>query len=207
MCGRYYVNEEAWAKMREDFPEMPETNPFMHFGDIAPSMKAVSFVSGTETDIEAALPVAEVQKGVRLALLTWGFKQYVNKSMIINARAESLLNKPMFSDSARRRRCVLPASGFYEWDKDKQKVTFTDPDQPVIYLAGIYRQDGAQKRFVIITREANESIIKVHDRMPLIIATDKVRNWLYDDESLETFLTGPLPQLNALREYEQLTLF
>ena len=57
MCGRYYVNEEAWARMREDFSELPEANPFMHFGDVTPAMPAVSLTAAgvTEAGLQAAL--------------------------------------------------------------------------------------------------------------------------------------------------------
>ena len=143
MCGRYYVNEEAWARMRESFEELPEANPFMHFGDV----------------------------------------------------------------TRRCRRCVLPASGFYEWDRSKEKVTFTLTGEPVIYLAGIYRPYGPENRFVIITREANESMLPVHDRMPLMISPQYVRDWLHDTDRMRNILQEPLPQLLAKRDYEQLSLF
>ena len=105
------------------------------------------------------------------------------------------------------RRCVLPASGFYEWDRSKEKVTFTLTDEPVIYLAGIYRPYGQENRFVIITREANESMLPVHDRMPLMIRPRDVRDWLHDADRMRDILQEPLPQLLAKRDYEQLSLF
>ena len=194
MCGRYYVNEEAWAKMRMDFPDLTDANPFMRTGDLTPAMSAVSLVGGEK-------------KPVEVSLLTWGFKGFDGKSLIINARAESILQKPTFADSVRQRRCVLPASGFYEWDRKKEKVTFTLPGEPLIYLAGIYRPYGDEKRFVIITREANESMAGVHERMPLLIAPEDVQDWICDSAGTEELLAQKLPQLEGKREYEQLSLF
>ena len=80
-------------------------------------------------------------------------------------------------------------------------MTFTLPDDPVMYLGGIYK-DG---RFVIITREANESELKVHDRMPLIIGD--VEKWVNDKSAIKHFLTQPQPELCRERAYEQLRLF
>ena len=194
MCGRYYVNEEAWARMRESFEELPEANPFMHFGDVTPAMPAVSLTAGEDEQVS-------------VSPLIWGFPGFDKKQLIINARAEGIETKPMFAESVLTRRCVLPASGFYEWDRSKEKVTFTLTGEPVIYLAGIYRPYGSENRFVIITREANESMLPVHDRMPLMISPQCVRDWLHDTDRMRNILQEPLPQLLAKRDYEQLSLF
>ena len=190
MCGRYYVNEETWARMREDFKELPEANPFMHFGDVTPAMPAVSLTAG-----------------LQVTPLIWGFPGFDKKQLIINARAEGIEKKPTFAESILARRCVLPASGFYEWDRSKEKVTFTLTSEPVIYLAGIYRPYGDEQRFVIITREANDSMLPVHDRMPLMIRPRDVRDWLHDTDRMRDILQEPLPELFAKRDYEQLSLF
>ena len=192
MCGRYFVDEDMWDKVRNDFPELTETNPFRRSGDITPAMGAASLTQGDE--------------GVQVSSLIWGFPGF-DKKLIINARAEGIEDKPTFAESIQQRRCVLPASGFYEWNRHKEKVTFTDPDVPVIYLAGIFRPYGDEDRFVIITREANESMLPVHDRMPLMIKADQVRDWIHDPAATEEFLHQALPQLEGKRDYEQLTLF
>ena len=199
MCGRYYVNEEAWARMREDFRELPEVNPFMHFGDVTPAMPAVS--------LTAAQPGVDAVAAVAVTPLTWGFPGFDKNKLIINARAKGIEKKPTFAESLLTRRCVLPASGFYEWDRSKEKVTFTLTDEPVIYLAGIYRPYGQENRFVIITREANESMLPVHDRMPLMIRPRDVRDWLHDADRMRDILQEPLPRLLAKCDYEQLSLF
>lgn len=202
MCGRYYINEEAWKVVRDDFPELTETNPFMNptlrLGDITPAMNVVSLVAADSR---------ETGQPIRTAPLLWGFPGFDGKSLIINARAEGIADKPTFAESIRARRCVLPASGFYEWDRSRQKVTFTLDGRPVIYLAGIYRPYGDEQRFVIITREANASMTPVHDRMPLMIDPADVRTWINDPSATESFLTRQLPQLQAKRDYEQLSLF
>ena len=251
MCGRYYVNEEAWSKLREQFPELSRTGPTqaagqpkgsVHAGmqdtpwmsdgknsgdimpamqaargDITPAMQAAAIVAGTgHAGIGSGVRgTREQERGasktsahaLALVPLTWGFIGYDGKSLIINARAESILTKPTFAESIRERRCVLPAAGFYEWDRERQKVTFTDPAEPVIYLAGIYRPYGDDMRFAVITREANESMRPVHDRMPLMIAPEQVRTWIRDPAAAQEMLREPMPQLQAKRDYEQLSLF
>ena len=220
MCGRYYINEEAWEVVRDDFPELTETNPFMNpslrLGDITPAMNVVSLVAvdsretgqlAVHRETGQAADSQETDQPIRPAPLLWGFPGFDGKSLIINARAEGIADKPTFAESIRARRCVLPASGFYEWDRSRQKVTFTLDGRPVIYLAGIYRPYGDEQRFVIITREANASMTPVHDRMPLMIDPADVRTWINDPSATESFLTRQLPQLQAKRDYEQLSLF
>ena len=101
----------------------------------------------------------------------------------------------------------MPAAGFYEWDKEKNKVTFFRKDKSPIYLAGFYQLSENHDSFVILTTAANESMIRVHDRMPLMIEKDKVRDWLYNNEAAKEMLSADMPLLDSSREYEQLSLF
>ena len=197
MCGRYYYDDYMWLDLRNDFPELDPTLPPGMFhgkiearGDIAPSMNAISLTGSEGT-------------GLRPACLSWGFKGR-GGTLLINARAETVTVRPTFADSVQARRCVLPASGFYEWDGRRRKFRFTSEEGPLIYLAGIWRPDGDAERFVIITREANDSMRPVHDRMPLMIARENVRDWITRPEKTEEFLKQPLPQLRAERDDDQL---
>jgi len=194
MCGRYYVEEETWDVVRSDFPELSCGVPVFPSGDIMPSMNAPSLVPNN-------------RNGLQTASLTWGFPGFNDGKLIINARAEGIADKPTFADSIRKRRCVLPAAGFYEWDRSKQKVGFTLADMPILYLAGVYRPYGEALRFVIITREANESMLPVHDRMPLIIPSGNVKDWIFDPDAAKELLIQPQPPLKAERRYEQMSLF
>ena len=97
-----------------------------------------------------------VAGAVRFFPMRWG---YTGKKLLINARSESAVQKPTFSDSLRHHRCVIPAAGFYEWDRSRDKVSFFIKEKPVLYLAGLFRPEGSDLRFVILTREANESML------------------------------------------------
>ena len=195
MCGRYYIKEDCWDKAAEDFSILKDrTDGTLPCGDISPGMPAVSITAGRQTE-------AAVQT------LLWGFAGFARGKRIINARSEGVRQKPLFADSFRERRCVLPCSGFYEWDARKEKVTFTLSGENVLYLAGIFRPYGEEKHFVILTREANASMQPVHDRMPLLIRKEDVVSWLTDYQAAEEILMKPLPELQAKRDYEHYSLF
>ena len=191
-------------------------------GDYTPAMKAMALVGGASsgpasetgsiasgnangsladiTGRESGSPRRELTPQV----LQWGFPGFDKGKLLINARAESVKDRPTFRGSFEQGRCVLPAAGFYEWDRSKEKVTFTVPDRPILYLAGIWRPYGPEKRFVILTREANASMAPVHDRMPLILTREEVAPWVSERAEAERLLVKELPMLKAERPYEQL---
>ena len=137
----------------------------------------------------------------------WGFPGFQGKQVIFNARCESAMEKPMFRDSIRHGRMVVPAAWFYEWNRRKEKNTFYRKDRPVLFMAGCCRQyeDGA--RFVILTTGANASMKPVHDRMPLILEEDEIAPWILDGGQAEHILHKTPCLLERRADYEQLTLF
>ena len=193
MCGRYFWTHDAEDALEEDFPELVDEllrqAHMLRAGDYTPAMKALALTGG---------------KTLAAQVLQWGFPGFDKGKLLINARAESVKDRPTFSRSFEQGRCVLPAAGFYEWDKSKEKVTFTVPDRPILYLAGIWRPYGPEKRFVILTREANASMAPVHDRMPLILTREEVAPWVSERAEAERLLVKELPMLKAERPYEQL---
>ena len=194
MCGRYFWTHDAEDALEEDFPELVDEllrqAHMLRAGDYTPAMKALALTGG---------------KTLAAQVLQWGFPGFDKGKLLINARAESVKDRPTFSRSFEQGRCVLPAAGFYEWDKSKEKVTFTVPDKPILYLAGIWRPYGPEQRFVILTREANASMAPVHDRMPLILTREEVAPWVSERAEAERLLVKELPMLKAERPYEQLT--
>jgi putative SOS response-associated peptidase YedK len=211
MCGRYFWTHDAEDALEEDFPELVgqilQQADSLRAGDYTPAMKAIALTGGAggvaegRTGNESGSPRRELTPQV----LQWGFPGFDKGKLLINARAESVKDRPTFSRSFEQGRCVLPAAGFYEWDRSKEKVTFTVPDRPILYLAGIWRPYGPEKRFVILTREANASMAPVHDRMPLILTREEVAPWVGERAEAERLLVKELPMLKAERPYEQLT--
>ncbi len=195
MCGRYFCGDLTAYEV-EDELELEHNSLLLTSGDVTPGM--------TPRVLTATRSGAE--KLIRIADMFWGIAGRDNKLMI-NARSESVLDKPMFADSFESRRCVMPAAGFYEWDKDRNKVTFYKKDKGPIYLAGFYQLAGNRDSFVILTTAANDSMIRVHDRMPLMIDMTGVRDWLCDFAAAKEMLAMDMPLLDSHRDYEQLTLF
>ena len=106
----------------------------------------------------------------------------------INARAESALTRPAFREAFERRRCLVPADGFFEWigkKEDRRPIWYHAPDDAVITFAGLYEswQDPATsawtRTFTILTTSANDLIAPVHDRMPVILQPDQRDDWLH----------------------------
>ena len=213
MCGRYFWTDDAEDAFDEDFPDLAGAVRRLRTGDYTPGMSALAIAAGDSAGAAAdaggigavgAVGFSEAGCGIHTEDLLWGFPGFDKGKLLINARAESVKDRPTFADSFAGRRCALPAAGFYEWDKKKEKVIFTLSDRPILYLAGIYRPYGAEIRFVVLTREANASMEPVHDRMPLILSGEEVIPWVSDAAKAGDLLTKELPMLKAERPYEQI---
>lgn len=111
MCGRFYVDETTAKELERIIRNVNLRMRNIHFGDIYPSQTA-GILAG---DVS----------GLDLKEMNWGFPQYQKKGLLINARAETVLERKMFRESVLHRRCVIPAKHFYEWDASKNKVSFS----------------------------------------------------------------------------------
>ena len=192
MCGRYYVDEKTEEEIRKVVREIDQ-NMKLKAGDVRPAEQAVVL-----TGISAHLTAEQ---------MTWGFPQYTGKGLLINARAETIFEKPTFRDCAEHRRCILPARHFYEWNRLKEKAEFCRGDSGVLYMAGVWNRFEDGERFVVLTTQANASVSPVHDRMPVILEESELRDWVYE-EGFARYILGRTPVLLKRRqEYEQRTLF
>ena len=124
----------------------------------------------------------------------WGYYGRNEKHLIINARAESVRQKPLFGRDYSNRRCVVPAKGFYEWDGDRNRYLFYDGDgEEELYLAGIHNglpveNKDAASLFTILTVEANEQMREVHSRMPVLIKRKEFARWFGTVEAADELL-------------------
>lgn len=185
MCCRYYMEES------------PELKPFVDAAgrsSLTEKMTSVLArpltVSGDVRPADIAPVLAPDRYGRRSVFpMVWGFTG--KNTIIFNARSETASQKPTFRESWERRRCIIPASYYYEWQH------FTDPEgktkkgdrymiQPegssVALLAGLYRLEETEgvllPHFTILTREPPEELRIIHDRMPVILDPDIVPVWL-----------------------------
>lgn len=184
MCGRYaFFTDRELQEIDEIIEKISDDiqRDKMKTGEIFPTNVAPVFVP--QKDI------------VMPKLMVWGFPNFQNKGVIINARAETVREKKLFGASLRERRCIIPSTGFYEWDADKKKFIFNMPDSQMLYMAGIYNQFEGENRFVILTTEANLSMAGVHDRMPVVVPKDRIEDWIMDVELVDNILYGDHPNL------------
>lgn len=193
MCCQYYFDESTMEDILQIVDEIDRKLYGKKYGDVHPSDPAIIITGRND--------------GICAEEMRWGFKSYQNNQLLINARSESALQKVSFSDSVSRRRCIIPAKHFYEWDAQKNKVKFSLEESPVLYMAGFYNQFDGEDRFIILTTAANDSMKRVHDRMPLILPKDRIEEWINNDKQVDKYLKMGAPMLTRYQEYEQLSLF
>lgn len=176
MCGRYALDENA-RELADHFHliAVPEFEPRYN---IAPG-----------TMVPVILGSAQ---GAVLAPMLWGLspawaRRNPAPSSVpkpINARSETVSARPMFRDAFRRRRCILPASGFYEWVRPasgaRQPYYIHPVAEPVFAMAGLYEEgdEAHPSTCCILTVGANAVMAPIHDRMPVMVASADVARWL-----------------------------
>ncbi|MDD3704508.1 MAG: SOS response-associated peptidase [Clostridiaceae bacterium] len=172
MCGRYQLDTGIEQLMLRFDAE----NRYIGYGsknEIFPTdMVAIITEEGGHNYIDAA---------------KWGFDNPYDKRPLINARGETVDQKRTFKDMFTNGRCIIPATAFFEWQKNeekkKTKMLITVKDVPIFGMAGIYRnvlnEDGSKIfRAAIITISANKVMSEIHDRMPVILPADAEKVWL-----------------------------
>jgi putative SOS response-associated peptidase YedK len=183
MCGRYNFTVEENDEIIEILEKL---NAKLHgtavkTGDIYPTNQA---------------PILTLEKEeVSPVLGAWGFPKFDEKGVIINARSETAFEKKTFRDSLINRRCIIPSTGFYEWDSMKRKFLFRMEGTKVLYMAGLYSYYRDELRFVVLTAQANESMSEIHDRMPLVIPKQEVSAWIKDNQATNDFIKRVPPLL------------
>lgn len=193
MCGRYAIfTEEENMEIREIISQINERfkdeSPKMRTGEIFPT-DTVPIITGDSKNRKA------------INLFRWGFPNFKQPSaVIINARSETLHEKPTFRNLLHTCRCLVPASGFYEWsktsDQKKEKYLIRSSESSLVYFAGLYNKfidkNGINTtRFVIITTQANEQMSQIHDRMPVILNGDSAIKWLSPEHTESASLLIP----------------
>lgn len=101
-----------------------------------------------------------------------------------------MFRKPLLTS-----RCVVPTTGFYEWNKQKEKFLFQYADSAVVYLAGLWGEFDGKRRYTILTTEPNQAVAAVHNRMPVLMAKEQVRPWLMDTTVALQLLHAKQPEL------------
>ncbi len=170
MCGRYALHSNpAVVALLFGLSEVPDYAPRYN---IAPSAQVL------------------IVRGVEAATVRWGLVPRWAKDPSIgvkmkNARAESVAEKPSFREAYRKRRCLIPANGFYEWKPEgghKQPYYIYPSGGALFAFAGLWEQWNDLQTCTVITTEANEKMAAVADRMPVIVSPGEYSAWLRGDE-------------------------
>lgn len=186
MCGRYALSIDQDA-FEDAFGVLPPAD-FEPRYNIAPTQPA------------PVLRSADERQAISLA---WGFRPVEpgKRMPLINARSETAAEKRSFAESFRQRRCLVPASGYYEWrgaGSSRQPILFRGTAGQPFAFAGLW-QDDAAGRFTILTTEAGDIVAPIHDRMPVVLPADLYAPWLdpsLDDADLVTDLLRQAPVLD-----------
>ncbi len=195
MCGRYVINEDPDTLAAYFNVDRVVTEPLLPSYNVAPT--------------DEVYGVAEHRGDRMLGVFRWGLIPHWARDrkgpLNINARSETVAFKPSFRDSLRRRRCIIPAGGFFEWSPQSQGrqpfyVTMANGD-PMAF-AGIWASwknpetMAWTRSCAIITTPANDAISSIHTRMPVILRPEEWDLWLDRDtrqpEAVQHLLT-PLP--------------
>ena len=173
MCGRYFIDDSLAG-----FEAIVEELNCVKRGDAS----AVQIKTGEIRPADVAPVIANSRARRQWPfLMRWGFGGR-DSHVVINARSETALSRPMFRDAMLERRCLVPASYYFEWQaQGKRRIRHAmTPDGPVMYMAGLYRLEPGEPlaAFTILTQKADERIAHVHDRMPVLLPAQWAEEWL-----------------------------
>jgi putative SOS response-associated peptidase YedK len=175
MCGRFSQRSPS-KKIAEKF-EVEDVPPLFERYNVSPA--------------QAVLAVRQGAGGREAVFLKWGLvprwaKDPLIGNKLINARSETVAEKPSFREAFSRRRCLVPAEGFYEWSRQgggrKQPLYFHMKDGEPFAIAGLWErwegEDGPLETCTLLTTTANELLAPHHDRMPMILRPGDYDVWL-----------------------------
>jgi putative SOS response-associated peptidase YedK len=164
MCGRYVQTKKArdHARLLASGEEMESPRP--ETWNLAPSTRS--------------LVILAKPTGLTSGWLSWGFQGSPHGALKpINARIETAASKPLFRESWKSRRCVIPADGWYEWQttrNGKQPFYFYQKNGEQVFFAGLW----AGETFAILTTSAEGDLAQIHDRRPLAFGVERGREWI-----------------------------
>lgn len=206
MCCRFYMEEGP-----ELSPYVDAVNQSALTASVARQLGKHVITSGEvrPTDIAAAL--ASGRDGApRIYPMIWGFSSRTDNRPLINCRVETAGEKSMWKEAWRYHRCVIPAAAYFEWEhpaKEKRdsetprkKYMIRPRNGSLTYLAGLYRIEEHNgillPAFAVLTRVPAESIRFIHDRMPLILPGEVIRQWINPNQEPEALLEYAVTDLS-----------
>lgn len=188
MCGRFAFQGDQWPELTANI-EQPVLEPNYN---ISPQDQTPVIHYDTNN-----LTITSMRWGLRPS---WSKKSTMEP---INARVETIGSKPMFREAYQQRRCLVPASGWYEWKTTPRgKIPFyhSVSSQDVLLMAGVYEHwaqgDESLSTFTILTQESTPEIQHIHNRMPVIIDEKGANSWLKDSQQSSSSVTIDVHPVN-----------
>lgn len=198
MCGRYYLDDEIRDERLSDQIKQAMqiatkiSAPMKTSGDIRP------------TDIAPVIAPSRISRKIGAFPMQWGFNHPKRGMLVFNTRMETAPEKDLFVTSVDDRRCLIPASGYYEWKKldrnKKERYTFYGENREPLYLAGLYIRTSDEQRlpcFSILTQDAASEIKEIHPRMPVIVPYSRAEEWLSPGTDFHKFIYNLYVPLEA----------
>ncbi len=201
MCGRFTldIDERFYPRFRLSGNVINQLSDWQARYNIAPSQNSI-----------VILP--DSLEGNSAEQMRWGLVPFWSKdtqigNKMINAKAETLLEKPSFRNAVKSKRCIVPVNGFYEWKEEsvgKQPHYLYSESEKYLALAGLYEiwTDPTTNKelhtFTIVTTQPNKSMVDIHDRMPLILDESDIESaWLNPETKLENIqkILAAIPQI------------
>ena len=193
MCVWYYAESKSLSYFISKAQQLPVADEMMR--NLSKNMTMSGNIRPTDM---AAVLAPNKQGNMAVFPMIWGFTHEATEKPIVNCRVESADQKALWKDSWYRRRCIIPASWYYEWGVPPSEVGFRNANeqrnikkekyaiQPegteITYLAGLYRFEehrGVQiPMFAVLTRESVAPVSDIHERMPLILGKESLTDWI-----------------------------
>ncbi len=202
MCTRFFVDAD-----NEDMSPYVSKAKASSLMTKYEEMGKKTMLSGEMFPTDVAAAIAPDKSGNPSVFpMIWGFSSFDGKP-IVNARLETAFEKPMFRDSWKNRRCVIPVSYYFEWEHvetpsgrkttgPKNKIWLEGSS--VTFLCGLYSIKDNLPYFAIVTRTPGEMLRRIHDRMPLVLPKEKAMDWLKTDDP-NSLVKDSLTELSAIR--------
>ncbi|AMC93835.1 hypothetical protein AOC36_07505 [Erysipelothrix larvae] len=168
MCGRVFISKETEERLERYMD--PYEFEKVKLGEVFPG------------------DTLAIQTREAPLAMKWGVKPEWSKSMLINARIETIAEKPFFKQEFKTKRCVVMASSYFEWKREEsinQKYQISI-EAPLIYLAGILKEEKGEHKVIILTEPCQDTLAWMHDRMPVILSNEEVVAYLNGKDDILT---------------------
>lgn len=205
MCCRYYLERTDTSLLQ--YADAAAHSPLL---DRFQRTLSKTLLSAGEVYPDSVVPVIATSKSGAQACfpMQWGFHMK-NRPLLMNARAETASEKPMFQEAWHAHRCVVPASWYYEWEhflrpngkkETGSRYLIQPKDEQLTWLCGLYRMEEGLPRFVILTRAPSDSVSFLHDRMPLMLRKQDAFQWISPDTRPEEIAFRAVTDLHLEKE-------